>query len=221
MAIVDMSEGIRATVEFPAPAGCTVADLARATDETIDRVWTSVPPAGSVGGVSEFVVASEEPPVVADLEHVLTVGDHQVMRLAHGEEVSCPCECLGAASCAVQRYVARPDGLQLVFNAADYDELRAVVGDLRERFPAVDVRRLVRSPDSDGAGDVTFVDRGRLTDRQLQVLRTAHEMGYFQRPRGANAGDVAGALDIDPSTFAEHLAAAQAKLFEDVLGDEG
>jgi predicted DNA binding protein len=57
----------------------------------------------------------------------------------------------------------------------------------------------------------------RLTDRQREVLRTAHEMGYFEYPRGANAGEVATALDIEPSTFTEHLNAAQSKLLDELL----
>jgi len=45
-------------------------------------------------------------------------------------------------------------------------------------------------------------------------------MGYFERPRDANAGAVAEALDIAPSTFAEHLAAAQRKLLDEALVQE-
>lgn len=67
---------------------------------------------------------------------------------------------------------------------------------------------------------IVRVDRGKLTDRQLEVLETAHEMGYYRYPRGSNATEVAEALDICPSTLAEHLAAAQTKLLADVLPDE-
>ena len=67
--------------------------------------------------------------------------------------------------------------------------------------------------------DVVFVDRGKLTDRQHEVLRTAYDMGYFERPRGANATEVAASLDINPSTFTEHLLSAQRKLLGDVLED--
>jgi len=63
------------------------------------------------------------------------------------------------------------------------------------------------------------VDLEKLTDRQREVLETAYEMGYYQYPRGANASEVADALDICPSTLAEHLAAAQTKLLDDVLAD--
>lgn len=74
-------------------------------------------------------------------------------------------------------------------------------------------------PASEASDTTVAVDRGKLTDRQLEVLETAHAMGYYQYPRGANASEVAEALDICPSTLAEHLAAAQTKLLEDVLGD--
>ena len=49
---------------------------------------------------------------------------------------------------------------------------------------------------------------------------TAYRMGYFERPRDANARAVAEALDISPSTFAEHLAAARRKLLEETLAGE-
>jgi len=35
--------------------------------------------------------------------------------------------------------------------------------------------------------------------------------------RAANATEVAAALDISPSTFAEHLAAAQSKVLDSLL----
>ncbi|MEF8843240.1 MAG: helix-turn-helix domain-containing protein [Haloarculaceae archaeon] len=65
--------------------------------------------------------------------------------------------------------------------------------------------------------DPTLVDRGRLTDRQREVLRTAYRMGYFEYPRSANATEVAETLGIGLSTLAEHLAAAQAKLLDELL----
>ncbi len=63
------------------------------------------------------------------------------------------------------------------------------------------------------------MDRGRLTARQREVLETAFEMGYFERPRRANATEVAAELGIGPSTFREHVSAAETKLLEDVLGE--
>lgn len=214
-----MAEGIRATIEFPPPAACPVADVSARTDATVDRVWSSVSGADGPASVTEFFVDTPEPPEVPDADLVLSLADRHLFRLTHDRKEACPCESLGAAGCAVHGYVARAGRLRLVFNARDYGELQTVVASLREGFPELDVRRLVRSPSPGEATDGVFVDRGKLTDRQLEVLRTAYGMGYFDRPRRANGAEVATTLDIAPSTFAEHLAAAQSKLLADLLED--
>ena len=88
---------------------------------------------------------------------------------------------------------------------------------LREQYPNLDVRRLLRSRSSVSDRSLVFVDRSELTDRQREVLETAHEMGYFEHPKGANAGEVAAALGITTSTFTEHLSAAQKKLLGSIV----
>ena len=65
-----------------------------------------------------------------------------------------------------------------------------------------------------------MVDVNAFTDRQLEVLRTAYEMGYFDRPRGTNKTAVAGALDVATSTVSDHLAAAEHKLLEAIFGPD-
>ncbi|MFW6045452.1 MAG: helix-turn-helix domain-containing protein [Natronomonas sp.] len=84
----------------------------------------------------------------------------------------------------------------------------------------VRIRHLGQSV-ADSRPDTVAIDRGRLTDRQREVLRTAYDMGYFSYPRGANATEIADILDIATSTFLEHVSSAQAKLlggfFEDTI----
>lgn len=63
-------------------------------------------------------------------------------------------------------------------------------------------------------------DRPPLTDRQRQVLEIALEMGYFERPRGKNAEEIATMLDISRSTFTQHLRAAEQKTLGGAV-DEG
>jgi len=58
-----------------------------------------------------------------------------------------------------------------------------------------------------------------LTDRQREVLRTAHDLGYFDVPRAASTEAVAAALDLDDSTVAEHLQRAERNLVETVIGE--
>ncbi|MFB6172561.1 MAG: helix-turn-helix domain-containing protein [Haloarculaceae archaeon] len=224
-----MSGGIRATVAFSDPSICQIAQIATETDSVVDSVSTSVATGDASAPVTEFSVALDDDSAAGEgvasledgaVEPVISYGDTRVFRYTHGESVDCPCECLGQFGCPVDRYFARDGQLTLVFHAATFEELQTVVGDLRDRYPDVDIRRLVRSPDSERSADTVFVDRGKLTDRQLEVLQTAYRMGYFERPRRANATDIAEWLDISPSTLAEHLASAQTKVVGDVL-EEG
>jgi hypothetical protein len=207
-----MSSGIRATVEFAAADTCRLADLSR-DGPAIDDVSRSVS-AGDTPSVTEFSTA--EPIGAQGFEPVFSHGEHHRYRFEHDGGVDCPCECLGESGCPVASYLARDGRLRLVFHTPDYECLRDVVAELRSRFQGVHVARVIQSSPGDET-DRVVVERGRLTPRQLEVLETAYEMGYFERPREANASDVAGRLDVDPSTVSEHLAAAEAKLFEDIL----
>ena len=206
--------GIRATVTFTDPGECPIARFSARTGATVDRVSTSVAPPGRAS-VSEFLADSE----ADDREAVFSYGSTHLYRVAHGEETDCPCACLGRFDCPIHRYAAADGDLTLVFHAEGFEQLQEVMAELREHYSPVDVRRLLQPPLEGGPRDDVFVDRGKLTDRQLEVLRTAYEMGYFDQPKGANATEVAAALDISQSTFTEHLTAAQGKIFEDVLGD--
>lgn len=57
----------------------------------------------------------------------------------------------------------------------------------------------------------------RLTDRQEQILRLAHESGYYEVPRTASSADIATELALDPSTVAEHLQRAERNLMDGLL----
>lgn len=211
-----MSSGIRATVAFSTPDICPIVEHATEAGSTVDSVATSVRPSADAWSATEFAIDDTSDPE-GDLTPVFSHGSTRRYRLVHDEGVSCPCECLGQFGCPVTRYVARDGQLTVVFHAADYEELQTVVGELRERFPAVDIKRFVRAPSGDTVRDAVLVDRSKLTDRQLEVLETAHGMGYFENPRRANATEVADELDITPSTLREHLSAAQTKLLGDLL----
>jgi hypothetical protein len=150
-------------------------------------------------------------------ELVFDYGDHATYRFERERDVACPCEVVEAHDCPTVDVAIRDDGVHVTFHVPDMADLQALVGDLREQFPTLDVKRLLRSTGDAGAHNLVFVDRGRLTDRQLEVLETAHRMGYFRHPKGANAGEVATELDITRSTFSEHLAAAQGKLLDAIL----
>ncbi|MFB6120874.1 MAG: helix-turn-helix domain-containing protein [Halobacteriaceae archaeon] len=209
-----MPAGIRVTVRFPTPPVCPIADLAAAADTVIRDVSTSM--AAGAGTVqTEFLVDAEAVPDDYGHDPLFAYDDRHLYRIPHDGD--CPCACLGEYGIPVHRYFADGGALELVFHAGDFESLQTVVGDLRERYPDADIQRLVRAPTEGAPRDAVFVDRGKLTDRQLEVLQTAYEMGYFERPRDANATDVADELGVSPSTVTEHLLAAQSKLFGDLL----
>jgi hypothetical protein len=212
------TDGIRATVSFRGEPVCPIADLSARAGTTVDTVSAAVCLAESTQGVLEFSVETDGD-LDTDATPVFSYGDTGRFRLERGGNgVTCPCECLGKFGCSVAEYTATDGVVTLVFHAADYDELQAVVADLRERFPGATVERFVQSAPDDDPVDPTFVDQSRLTSRQLEVVQTAYEMGYFQRPRAANATEVAAALDISRATFTQHLTAVQDKMFGDLLG---
>jgi predicted DNA binding protein len=210
-----MAEGIRAEIAVTDPSVCPVGAVA-ATVESVSEVRRSIG-SGDESASVEFTTPTDAD--VPEGEVVFTTGERQVCRVTSCEESTCACSRIEHHSGPV-RDVRVDDGVVFTFIVDDLCPLRDIVADLRDRYDGVTVRRLTRSTDGDGAAqDLVFVDRNELTDRQREVLRTAHEMGYFERPRRSNAGDVSAELGVATATFAEHLAAAQSKLMSALVAE--
>jgi len=60
-----------------------------------------------------------------------------------------------------------------------------------------------------------------LTDRQLEALRTAYRMGFYDVPRECSAEDVAAELDVDSSTAVELFQRAERNLLATHLSARG
>lgn len=60
----------------------------------------------------------------------------------------------------------------------------------------------------------------RLTDRQREVLRTAYEGGYYERPRGKTGEELAADMGISSATFSQHIRAAERNLLAILHDDE-
>lgn len=56
-----------------------------------------------------------------------------------------------------------------------------------------------------------------LTERQREVVETAHELGFYEVPRQVSTEVIAAELDLDASTVAEHLQRAERHLIEELL----
>lgn len=156
--------------------------------------------------------SAPDPPTA---DHVFSDGSRSVYRFNSASD-DCPCGKLPRHGCPVRDVRADSGSLLLSFVASDLETLRDVVADLRTCCETVRVRRLTRSAPDDRRS-LLVIDRTAFTDRQYEVLRTAHEMGYFALPRESDAAEVAAALGVSTATFSEHLSVAQRKLLDQLL----
>jgi len=216
-----MSGRMLAEVEVFGPRSCQVQPHA---DEewSVSEVSRSATSGGAGRVVEEFTLkGGDEPPVAlqgksATVEHVFAYDQRHVFQLSRAAGQGCVCERIEAAGCVVQKFTADTDSIVVTFLVDDVPTLREIVADLQSEGETVKLRRLLEDTSTETDQPVVL-DRAKLTSRQHEVLTRAHEMGYFEHPREATAGDVADALDISTSTFTEHLAAAQRKLLDDLL----
>lgn len=217
-----MVSGVRATVKFTALTSCPLAKFSADSDTIIDQVSTCVVLPGSSGSVTEFVADATQPSTQGEWTSLFPYGSATLYRITHDDdddEAVCPCECLGQFGCPVHRYVAADGDLTLVFHTEDFEQLQDVMAAFRDRFPDIDVQRLLQPPLEGMPHEQVFINRGKLTDRQHEVLQTAFTMGYFERPKRANATEIATELGISQSTVTQHLVTAQRKILEDVFDE--
>lgn len=214
--------GIRAEIKIYVPAACPVVGMANATGGSATSI--SKVENGSETVTEEFVLENGDAPdphevdgVKGNLESVFSYGDKQAFRFERSASSDCICEVIEDRGHPLRNVHAEDNELVVVFHTPDIDTLQEVLTSVREKWPTASVNRLIQSSQESSEEDLVFVDTRKLTDRQQEVLETAHDMGYFDHPKRANAGEVAHSLDISQSTFTEHLAAAQRKLLENIL----
>jgi len=210
-----MGVGIHAELAIRNPGGCTVASLEPLADGPITAIKRTTVP-GPDGQVSqEFRTTFERTP--NRVTEVFSADRESVYRTAVESDCDCVCDCLSRLDCPVSNVRVEDGTLYLGFHARDLDEVRSILTKLRSKFTGVRVRRLSRRPTDVGRSNLVYVDRSRLTECQRAALEAAHDLGYFDHPKRANATEVAAEIGISRATFLQHLAAAQSKLLAMVL----
>lgn len=195
-------------VHSPAPVGATGEAKQRTAGEAKQRA------AGERGG-GRGTGDATGPAVDVDPERIVRYDERDVYRFERPAGVGCPCEIVESHGVPVQATAAE-GRLLLTLHPPDRETLGSVARALQARY-RVELRRVIEGrPGERGSRDLAAVDRTRLTDRQFAALKTAHERGYFERPRGATGREVAAELGVAPSTFTEHLRAAQRKVLDAV-----
>lgn len=224
-----MGSGIRADVKIDSPPECPIAQASGATGMPSNTISKSTESTDAGTVTEEFILDTSgsvdgpdtadlfEPGQDLDVQEIFSYGEKRVYRFTRSRDRGCPCELIERFDCPLIDIHTRNGSLFLSFHAPEMDDLRDVIRTLRSQYPGADVQRLLRSDEERTGHNLVFIDRSTLTDRQREVLETAHQMGYFEHPKGANAGEVADTLGITTSTFTEHLAAAQRKLLSAIL----
>ena len=218
-----MGAGIRAEVSLPASSpspfdgvldGSTPVYSVRRTRRPAEKKDDA--------GTKETVVieftAAADLSVPERVETVFDYGEKTAYRFETPYVSDSPFATLDQHGIPTRDAIVRDGRLLVTFHATDLPTLRRVLGELQASCADMQVVRLLQSSSTPEESDLVTVDRSALTERQREVLATAYEAGYFDHPKGANASEVAAVLNIDRSTFTEHVAAAQRKLFGAMLG---
>jgi hypothetical protein len=210
----DVTGGIQIEMVVGGPGNCPIAELSGECGTMVNSVARSMPAEDCE--VAEFTLPCDVEPTRKDVTPVFHTGSRTRYRLSHEPEGPCICRFVEQYECPVSDIHAEHGELFVTFYAEDIETVRTIVTEAREVFSSVRLCHLTHSG-SLADEDPVIVDRGQLTERQVEVLSTAYELGYFDHPKEANASEVADELDIATSTFTEHLAAAQRKLLSAVL----
>ncbi|SEW18367.1 bacterio-opsin activator domain-containing protein [Halobacterium jilantaiense] len=176
----------------------------------------------SVAGASRDEVADAlaDRTRVTDYQHVASAGDRHAFEVTTADD-SLP-RVLARSGGNPQSIVAdESDDLSVVVDVPADSDVRAYVDSLRSRYDSVEL---------DGRRDVERSARTReelvqdlfdaLTERQLEVLRTAYLAGFFEWPRETTGEGVAELLGVSQPTVNRHLRVAQRRLFEELFSME-
>lgn len=220
-----MSGGVHVEVSIRDTQPCQVAPHSEKDGETVTAVSKHRSPEDTGTMVEEFTLTSETGYVEPDggqtisknPEKLYEAGDKRVYRFERQTPQHCVCERVESHCCPVREVKAVNGTLYVTFIAPDHGSLQSVLQELAGAYDEMSVCRLLQSEEDCGTRQLTVVDFGALTGKQREALATAHDLGYFEHPQESSAADVADALGIAPSTFTEHLAAAQRNLLDEVL----
>jgi len=99
------------------------------------------------------------------------------------------------------------------FRVADEQNGRAVLDHLERQYDRVELIAYRESEDPERTKQgFTAMMENRLTERQRTALQKAYVSGFFEWPRRCDGDELAESMDIVPSTFHQHLRAAERKL---------
>lgn len=105
------------------------------------------------------------------------------------------------------------DGAVIDLDLPQKSDALFLIESLEDTFGTASVIAVGNQDSRDDGARVRQFGFENLTDKQLTALQVAYFNGYFGRPRGSSAEDIAEVLDVTHSTFLRHLRAAHRKVY--------
>jgi DNA-binding CsgD family transcriptional regulator len=177
---------------------------------------------GDGTGVMLYRLRGEPDDLVPALEDADDVLAHDLMNV-RGEQFHCyvhvpPGEPAGSLMTLAQRYALMIDtpleftdrgGLRTTL-VGTHEMLRQALDEMPDDVQVTVEQVGQYAPER---GDMLSM----LTDRQLEVFRTAVDLGYYEIPRRATHEDIADDLGCAPSTVDEHLRKAESRVLSTLV----
>ena len=123
---------------------------------------------------------------------------------------------LGSLGALVRSTTVSSGRAAITFELPSREHLQPAIDRLNDRYGPVTVRS-VREETQRTRDRRSAVDLDALTDKQLGAVEAAYRHGYFDRPRGHAAVEIAESLGITHTTYLQHLRVAQRKVFEQLF----
>lgn len=166
----------------------------------------------------QVVTRSEDPNTQCRAEITSADGGRRFIR----SDVTprCICPIFGSFECLASIDSVESEGFIVSIVVPDRAELEQVVAALRDVGATVQLLQIgdtrVRS-----AERIVELPASDVTEKQLEAIRVAVELGYYETPRQASLGELAERLGISRSAVSQRLSAAESTLILELFEAEG
>ena len=199
--------------------GLFFADIAREFDCTLTYEGSLYEDSGAVTMLFVVEGADSEAVVAAANEHE---GVQTVTNVSQGDDgsvveftVDDPPVVSELAERGVETtsITATGDEVRITLEMPASEDARTVIEQLTEQYPSTNlVARRERERREQTKQELVADIEERLTSRQELALQKAYLGGFFDWPRNISGEDLAESMDISPSTYHQHLRAAERKV---------
>ena len=121
------------------------------------------------------------------------------------------------------RIVSQNAHLNVVATVRDWTHLKEVAGTIESEHGSLELVGTTQTETIGfplGGNKIKRNMSGKLSDKQLEVLETAYQMGYFRVPQEVTAEEIANELDISRSTLSERLRRVEHNFCELLFGPQ-